>query len=330
MKNLLSTEKNCREEKMSLLTDIAELYYNREMSQSEIAEKLHISRSNVSRLLSRAKEAGIVEIKINYFSERSFQLEEALKYRFGLKDVFVFNAEDKSDDATLDMLTHYAADYISNNLQDNMCIGVTRGSVFAGVLSWLKKERPRNLNLKLVQLTGAEALSNPERDSGDLIRGMLQLYSGKAYYLNAPLYVENEGLREALEKEAGVSDTMQQASSCDIIITGVGYVSRDMDIRHSVWNKYLSREDVDDIVRHGGVGYLFFRFFDMEGRLIEHPVNARIIAARPDTVKKANVIAVAFGKVRARALLGALRQNVIKVLFVDRACAEEILYSLDV
>lgn len=329
MASQLSNEKNSREERMSLLADIAELYYNREMSQNEIAEKLHISRSNVSRLLSRAKETGVVEIKINYFSERSLQLEEALKYRFGLNEVFVYNAGDKSDDAILDMLTHYAADYISANLQRNMCIGVTRGSVFAGVLSWLKKEPPRNLDLKLVQLTGAEAHSNPERDSGDLIRGMLQLYGGRAYYLNAPLYVDNEELREALEKEATVNETMRQASSCDIIITGVGYVSQDMDIRHSVWNKYLSREDVNDIIRHGGVGYLFFRFFNQKGEPLDHPVNAHIIATRTETVRRANIIAVAFGKVRARALMGALRQKAIKVLFVDRACAEEILYSLE-
>lgn len=317
------------EEKMSLLADVAEMYYNRQMSQNEIAQKLHVSRSNVSRMLTKAKETGIVEVKINYISNRSFQLEEAMKRRFKLDTVFVYNADEKSDDACLDMLTHYAAEYIGSILKPNMSIGVTRGSVFAGVLNWLKKEEPQKLNLRLIQLTGAEAKSNPERDSGDLIRGMLRLYDGRAFYLNAPLYVEDEAVRIALEKEPGVSETMHLASSCDIIITGIGYLSDSMDLRQSVWNQYLSKENIREIIACGGVGHLFFRIFNREGEIINHPVNAKIIGTSLDSVRDANVIAVAFGKVRAQAVLGALRQNIIKVLFIDRQCAEEILYSLD-
>lgn len=320
-----NTELN--EEKLSLLVDVAELYYKQEMSQEEIAQRLHISRSNVSRMLAKAKEEGVVEIKINYFNTRSFQLEEEIKHKFGVKEVFVYNTGNISSDSVLDMLTKRAAEYISANLKPHMSIGVTRGSVFAKVLGWLKTDVPRKLDLKLIQLTGAEALSNPEKDSGDLIRGMLQLYGGTAYYLNAPLYVDNEIVKNALEQETSVRETMNMASKCDVIITGIGYLSKGMDLMNSVWDQYLSEADVEELVEAGAVGHLFFHIYDKDGKLLDHPINSRVVGVSTNAIKDASVVAVSCGKFKSQAVLGALRQNIIKVLFIDRDSAEAVLYS---
>ena len=47
-----------------LLSRIAWMYYNDEMTQKEIADRLGLSRIKVLRLLKQAREEGIVEIKI--------------------------------------------------------------------------------------------------------------------------------------------------------------------------------------------------------------------------------------------------------------------------
>jgi len=50
---------------LSLLAEIAHMYYEEGAKQSEVAEAFNISRSLVSKYLSRARESGIVEIIIH-------------------------------------------------------------------------------------------------------------------------------------------------------------------------------------------------------------------------------------------------------------------------
>ena len=53
------------EEKDKLSIEVAELYYQLNYSQQQIANQLEISRPTVSRLLQYAKDKGYVQIKIS-------------------------------------------------------------------------------------------------------------------------------------------------------------------------------------------------------------------------------------------------------------------------
>lgn len=57
-----------------LLTKVAQMYYDENKTQQEIADKYGISRPSVSRLLQKAREKGIVEIKVH--NEFSFTVLE--------------------------------------------------------------------------------------------------------------------------------------------------------------------------------------------------------------------------------------------------------------
>ena len=56
----------------------ARLYYEQERSQTEVARELGLSRSNVSRILSQARDRGIVAITI-HDPEGPPQRDEALE-----------------------------------------------------------------------------------------------------------------------------------------------------------------------------------------------------------------------------------------------------------
>ena len=47
----------------ALLTEIAVAYYDQEQTQEEIAKRFGISRMKVGRLLKKARQEGIVEIR---------------------------------------------------------------------------------------------------------------------------------------------------------------------------------------------------------------------------------------------------------------------------
>ena len=52
-----------------ILTKIAYYYYKQELTQSEIAQRLHMSRQRVNRLLKKSRELGIVDINIKGYEE---------------------------------------------------------------------------------------------------------------------------------------------------------------------------------------------------------------------------------------------------------------------
>ena len=78
-----------RQSRVDLLADVAELYYVNDQSQTQIAEKMGVTRSMVSRMLTEARKLGLVKFQI----ERPYNLDNELtnifRSKFGLKQVAV-------------------------------------------------------------------------------------------------------------------------------------------------------------------------------------------------------------------------------------------------
>ena len=67
-----------------ILVKVAHMYYGADMKQSDIAKKLGIDRSTVSKYLKRAKETGIVKI---FIAQDNFEtIESQLEEKFNLKE----------------------------------------------------------------------------------------------------------------------------------------------------------------------------------------------------------------------------------------------------
>lgn len=81
------------QEKWSILATVANLYYNSEMTQNEIADRMYTSRSKISRMLKEARELGIVEISIKEPWERDLNLEKEIQQTYGVKTVKLFPQE---------------------------------------------------------------------------------------------------------------------------------------------------------------------------------------------------------------------------------------------
>ena len=65
-----------------LIVKIAQLYYEQDMTQAQIARELGIYRTTISRLLKRGREQGIVTIAINYDYNENLWLEQQLKQKW--------------------------------------------------------------------------------------------------------------------------------------------------------------------------------------------------------------------------------------------------------
>lgn len=100
-----------------LIVKIAQLYYEQDMTQAQIARELGIYRTTISRLLKRGRDQGIVTIAINYDYNENLWLEQQVKQKFGLKDVVVVSGNDEDEDTQLAMMGLHGAQLLDRLLE---------------------------------------------------------------------------------------------------------------------------------------------------------------------------------------------------------------------
>lgn len=323
-KNMTAKEKELR--KLSFLAEIASLYFEKHLSQSEIAERTFISRSRVSRLLKESKEKGLVTVKINFTGERYFELEEIIKKKFKLKDARIFNNRNKTDDEILLGLGNLAAEYLEDIISENTNLGISWGKAVYNTVNSLQGSKKKQ-NIKVIQLMGSASSDNEYIDVRELISTVSKLINAKAYYLNAPLYMEDNYARNILMKDPINAETLRLAVNADILLTGIG--SMDSNNFSHLWKGYLTEPYMEELKRMGVVGYIFAYFYDAMGNVFDNDSNKRIVGIDISQIKSIKtVIGVAGGACKASAVLGALKGNFINVLVTDYDTANEILNLL--
>ena len=146
-------EKRPLQDRISLLADVAEMYYLEEKNQAAIAKTIGVTRSMVSRMLTEARESGIVEIRIQRPLQSDPELESILKDRFGLKDVFVVNTNHRSGERLVRALGNAGAQMLARYLAPQKTLGLAWGTSISATVDAFEATKP--IPVKVVQLVGA-------------------------------------------------------------------------------------------------------------------------------------------------------------------------------
>jgi DNA-binding transcriptional regulator LsrR (DeoR family) len=310
--------------KEELLATVASLYYLLNQSQGEIAARLDISSSKVSRLIKEAREKGIVEIQIRMPVPRDLELEQELIQRYSLKDAYVLQTSPDSDpDMQLRAIGQLAASYVQRALEHcptGSSVGVAWGTGVHAAVSSLPDNYTQNMDV--VQLLGGVGASVV--DSPDLARIVAQKLGGRHYDLHAPVLVEKPTTRDMFLSEPTVREGIQRAKAVKLAITGIGTVNHDASsfLRAGL----LSRAELNQLRDQGIVGEICGRFYSITGEHESFEINHRIISIELDDLRKiAQSVAVARGRLKAQAILGTLRGKFVKVLATDDVTVRAVL-----
>ena len=109
-----------RIDELRLITKVARLYYDQELTQPEIAAQLDLSQATVSRLLKRAREEGIVRVTVNVPYGAYPLLEEQLQNRYELKEAVVVDSVEEGEQLLRD-IGSAAAYYLETTLRPGRC-----------------------------------------------------------------------------------------------------------------------------------------------------------------------------------------------------------------
>jgi DNA-binding transcriptional regulator LsrR (DeoR family) len=311
------------EEKRALLAKVASLYYEKNLTQAEIAQRLNISRPQVSRLLAEGREEGVVEIIIHHPAAKCTPLEQELLDRFTLKQVKILSTAEHLGYAQLvERLGVLAARHLEESLQDDMIIGISWNTGVYQVVNALRAARQKKVTV--VQLTGTVGSINPLIDGPDLTRWLAQTLGGRYKYLPAPLLVDSLATREALLQNASIRETMALLDKMNMALIGIGSLSPALS--SLLLAGYISEAELREIIRQGGVGDICSHHYDLRGHVLSLELHQRLIGVSLETLRKTPyVIGVGGGIDKASAVLGALRLGVIDCLVTDELAARAVL-----
>jgi len=302
-----------------LMSRLGWLYYKQNMTQTQIAKQLGISRIKVLNLLKRAREEGLVHISIVSPWYNCLFLERNLISVFGLKDAMVVPVVDGESNVR-ESLGKAAALYLERILK--------RGSLFAVGWGVTISEVPKFFNpygiqdLRIVTLLGGLASSyflNPY----DIGARLASAVGGVCYNIHAPAIVESEELSNSFKSDVTVRQALEMAEQADHYMVGIGVAGEDSTL---VKMKYISSAETEIIRKQGGVGDILAQYFDGEGRKVNCTLHKRIVAFPIENLReKESTIGLAGGKIKVKAILGALHGRFINTLITDENTAKALL-----
>lgn len=317
--------KNNFQDRISLLAHVAERYYIDGSDQSVIAKEIGLTRSMISRMLTEARNRGIVEIRINHPIWNEHALEDQIKSRFNIPSVFVISVRKNIDSRGLTaQLGRAGASVLSQFLQEGKSIGLAWGSTVSAVVDALNITNP--IPMKVVQLIGALGAQYHEYDGHAVVQRLADKLGGESYFINAPYLCQTSSIAKAFMESPGIAETIAMGRQVDMALLGIGTT----DLRYSSFYLagYATEEDILHYRESGAVGDIAGIHFDINGETLKDEILKRQITIHyEDLLDVPTRICVAGGPGKIRAIYGALQSGLVNVLVTDSTSARSLLES---
>ena len=306
---------------------VARLYYYQDMTTTDIARELNLSRSKVSRLLSFARDNGLVEIHINDPRDHPQQIEAELKQRFGLPQAHVVSVRESGGEREwLERVASHAASYLNRLVQSNMVIGLAWGNTVNEIVSRLTPKS--TVNVEVVQLNGSgttHSMSNAF--SSEIIMRFATNYGARPQPFPVPAFFDYAETKTALWRERSVRQLVALQQRCDILLYSVGALAAEVPSQiHS--GGYLDPQDLQAVTEAGAVGDIATVFFRADGSYRDIALNSRTSGPDLELFRRArHSICVASGRGKVEGLRAALRGGFVNELIIDEPTARLLLES---
>lgn len=307
--------------KMKTIVEILRAYYELGLSQEEIAQQQHLSKSKVNRIIKKAISDGYIKITVNYPVSPVQDLEETFIQEFGLKKAFFAPVVVDDPEIIRKDVCRALAHNLPSIVKDNDIIGVSWGNTLRTLSELL--EKTEHSGVKIVQLNGGIARNTKSTKSLDIIEDFTNAFNGIGFILPLPTIVDDSSIVGVLKRDSQIREVFDLIDKCRIILFGIGHVSYE-SVLYSA--KYFKKEEYDVLQEKGAVGDICSRYYDISGKAVDPVLNARTIGISWETIKKKEYsIGVATGEQKAKAILGALNGGYINVLYSDENTARKVL-----
>ena len=306
-----------------LLQKVSKLYYESDLTQQQISERLNLSRPKVSRLLKQAEELGVVKITISGIPGIHTDLESELEKKYYIQEVYIVEVSDPYSQISVSSeIGVAAADYFTRVVQNPSLIGVSWGTTLRAmadaipIMDFSKSE--------VVQILGGLGSPQSEAHTAYILRRMVTQTGCKLSMLNLPGIVDEPSVKQAVLSDSHVKEVYDLYKKLDIAIVGIGAPTPDSVVMRD--GNILSEEERKMLLGKGAVGDIGLRFLDKNGQIIYSDIDERVIGISLEELKNIDkVIGIAGGPAKVDAVRAALRGKFINHLITDHLTGERLL-----
>ncbi|MDJ0683187.1 MAG: sugar-binding transcriptional regulator [Alphaproteobacteria bacterium] len=285
-----------------VIVEAAWMYYHDGLNQSDIADRLGLSRASVVNYLQEARERGLVTISLDPDAFTRHRLVTELCARFNLRAAYLVPDATVDEDEALLRVARGAAAWLPRLLASGDRLGVSWGR---NVYEVARATAPTQIaDLTVIQLLGS--MATPYGFTAEVCSTLLAQRLGAACInLHAPAVLSDPAVAEILRKEPIIQHQLDALATCNKVIFAAGASAADS---HVATSGVASPEDVQWYAARGAVGVVCGRFINPDGAPIPGPLDARIIGIPLSDLAKADLrLLVSTGPERTRSMLAALR-----------------------
>jgi DNA-binding transcriptional regulator LsrR (DeoR family) len=295
----------------NLMVEVSTDYYLDGKSKVEIARDRGISRFQVARLLTQARDQGVVRIEITpprVDGERGERLAALL----GLREVLIAaSGEDAA--ATRENV----AVELARAAREHITEGATVGVSWSRTVEAAVRHIGQLPHCDVVQLVGAL----PVEGSGNslaLISTFAQMPGVRTWPVWSPLLVADAATAAGMRRQPEIADALARGDHLDVAVVAIGHWSE----RTSTVYPQISAEEQQAATAAGAIAECSGRLFDAAGRPVRTSLDERVVGVTLEQLAATpQVIAIGYGAAVAPGLVAAVQGGVANTLVIDDAAA---------
>ena len=311
------------EQEPTLLDDAARagwLYYVGGLTQDQIAAELGVSRQRAQRLVSRALADGLIHVRLNHRIGACLDLETQLTEQFGLTRARVAPSLGTGGDPVRTIAPTAAAELERFlKMPESLVIAFGTGRALRAMA---EQFTPADASQhRIVSLLGNIA---PDGSATlyDVISRIAEKLMVPYFPMPVPVISDTPEERAFFMRLRPVQSVFKLAQGADVTFVGVGQMGADAPL---ALDGFVSPENLKELQAQGAAGEIASWVYDDQGHYLESPRNALIGGVRVQASATQQVIAVAAGANKVRAIRAALRGRIVNGLVTDEATATAIL-----
>ena len=308
-----------------LVAKVAHLYHTHGLRQKEIGERLNISQSKVSRLLTVAVKSGVVRTTIVTPRGLYLEIEEQLERQFGLRQAYVIGGAFADERELIFELGAAAAAVMQSVATSAEVIGFTSWSRSLRAMVKAMTAVPTAKATQVVELLGDVGPPALQHEASQTTEQLAAHIGAHPIFLREPGVVSNKRVRTALlELSSDSQIALRALDHLDLALVGVGTCEIIPPLRAGA--NFFSASQFAEAVARGAVGEINLRFIDQDGRPVHTPLDDLVIGITLDQLRASKLRrGEAGGRRKLTAVRAALVGGWINILVTNIETAQHLL-----
>lgn len=305
-----------------LLTEIAHLYYEEGLNQEQISRRMNMSRSLISKMLTKARSIGIVEIIVHSEVNNPYKEDEdRLKRLLGLRHVKITDAY-SSEHASAASIRKEISHYLCGLFVDCKTVAVSASNNIYAVARELSTHLTFP-HVTFVPTVGGLAELNWESNANTICSLFAEKLGAKSQQLYAPLVVDTRRTKDILCSQPFIRNVLNNGRKADLALVGIGGSFQTFSLDEEYCRELNIHYTVDSDLIQGDVN---FNYFDKQGNALDCQWNDLLIGLSLQDLRKIpEVMCLASEEAKAENIIIAAGNGLISSLITTSDVARRIM-----